>query len=245
MGTFVAIEARHAYEFRVAEAIAAAYEEFSAIERLLHPDRVGSDLAAIRDAPIAAATRVQPLILQMLRLAREVWEQSGRVFDPCLPDAPGTMADLILDDQHVTASQRVHIDLGGIAKGYAIDVAIETLISHGCVAGSVNAGGDVRVFGSAPVDVIVKCGGQEQRRALTNSAIAVSDTRAPSAPSEHRGYYRRGASTDLVARGAIVYANRAAVADALTKCLLLCDPLTSDRLLRAFEASGEVVAVSD
>ncbi|HAX61111.1 MAG TPA: hypothetical protein DCX95_00925 [Elusimicrobia bacterium] len=40
------------------------------------------------------------------------------------------------------------IDLGGIAKGYAVDCAVEVLKKNGVKTGLVNAGGDIRVFGS-------------------------------------------------------------------------------------------------
>ena len=47
----------------------------------------------------------------------------------------------------VTATS-TQIDCGGIAKGYAVDVAIATLVRAGCSAGLVNAGGDLRAFGA-------------------------------------------------------------------------------------------------
>jgi thiamine biosynthesis lipoprotein len=46
------------------------------------------------------------------------------------------------------ADPRVAIDLGGIAKGYAVDRAVEVLKQGGLSAGLVNAGGDIRGFGS-------------------------------------------------------------------------------------------------
>lgn len=42
------------------------------------------------------------------------------------------------------------LDLGGIAKGYAVDRAIEVLREHGVRAALVNAGGDIRVLGRRP-----------------------------------------------------------------------------------------------
>lgn len=47
-------------------------------------------------------------------------------------------------------STTVQIDLGGIAKGYAIDQAIEAMQAAGCEGGLVDVGGDVRVFGPPP-----------------------------------------------------------------------------------------------
>jgi thiamine biosynthesis lipoprotein len=43
--------------------------------------------------------------------------------------------------------RRVQIDLGGIAKGFAVDRAVEALQKSGVKNGIVNAGGDARVFG--------------------------------------------------------------------------------------------------
>ncbi len=47
-------------------------------------------------------------------------------------------------------SSGVEIDLGGIAKGYAIDRAVEAMQSAGAVGGLVDVGGDLRVFGQPP-----------------------------------------------------------------------------------------------
>lgn len=44
----------------------------------------------------------------------------------------------------------VAIDLGGIAKGMAVDEAVEQLVRNGTGAALVNAGGDLRAFGPCP-----------------------------------------------------------------------------------------------
>jgi len=239
MGTLVAIEATHADASRLATALDSAFDAVGVLERTLHPEREHSDLVAIRNSTHGTPVPVEPTTVQVLRLAHEIWKKSQGVFDPCLPDASGSMRDVIIDDTHVTALRDVHLDLGGIAKGFAVDVAIETLIAHGCEAGVVNAGGDMRAFGRV-CEVVVKCGELRLQRSLTNSAIAVSDAHATMLPVEHRGYYRRDVSAELVAQGAIVYANRAAIADALTKCLLLSNRDASAAILREFDARGEV-----
>jgi|tagenome__1003787_1003787.scaffolds.fasta_scaffold20988134_5 thiamine biosynthesis lipoprotein len=48
------------------------------------------------------------------------------------------------------------IDVGGIAKGFAVDRAVEVLREAGCESGLVNAGGDLRAFGREllPVTII-------------------------------------------------------------------------------------------
>jgi FAD:protein FMN transferase len=50
----------------------------------------------------------------------------------------------------VTLPPGVGIDLGGIAKGMAVDAAIERLRASGVASAMVSAGGDLRVLGSPP-----------------------------------------------------------------------------------------------
>ena len=50
------------------------------------------------------------------------------------------------------------LDLGGVAKGYGVDQAVEVLKDGGATAGLVNAGGDIRGFGSPEADRAWKVG---------------------------------------------------------------------------------------
>ncbi len=45
----------------------------------------------------------------------------------------------------------MRVDLGGIAKGYALDKAVEAMQKAGAVGGMVEIGGDIRCFGLPPV----------------------------------------------------------------------------------------------
>lgn len=58
---------------------------------------------------------------------------------------------LKLDGQDRTvrfAVEGMQLDLGGIAKGYAVDKAVETMLTHGAIGGMVDLGGDIRCFGA-------------------------------------------------------------------------------------------------
>ena len=60
---------------------------------------------------------------------------------------------LKLDSENQTvqfAIDGMRLDLGGIAKGYAIDKAIEAARSGGVLGAMVDIGGDIRCFGSPP-----------------------------------------------------------------------------------------------
>ncbi len=60
---------------------------------------------------------------------------------------------LKLDEQNRTAKFSVdgmRLDLGGIAKGYAVDKAVEAMQTCGAIGGMVDIGGDIRCFGAPP-----------------------------------------------------------------------------------------------
>lgn len=59
------------------------------------------------------------------------------------------MSDLVLEDSRIRSNNlAVQIDLGGFAKGWAVDRVIEKLQQHGVSNAIVNTGGDLRAIGS-------------------------------------------------------------------------------------------------
>ena len=75
----------------------------------------------------------------------------------------------------------VKIDLGGIAKGYAVDRAISILQAAGIQSALVNGGGDLRAIGTTPKSdgwnvEIANVKSNDKRRAVTlhNAALATS-----------------------------------------------------------------------
>ncbi|NLM04940.1 MAG: FAD:protein FMN transferase [Clostridiales bacterium] len=48
--------------------------------------------------------------------------------------------------------ENMQIDLGGIAKGYAVDEAVKILRDHGIDSGFINLGGDIYVLDKKPID---------------------------------------------------------------------------------------------
>ncbi len=118
----------------------------------------------------------------VLRHALDVAQASGGAFDPTVEPfvrAAGALADppRVLSDRdrqgllarvgaaHVhldAATRRVRLDsgttldLGGIAKGFAVDLALAALKNAGATAGLVDLGGSsIGVFGE-PLDVVVR-----------------------------------------------------------------------------------------
>src|SRR4029453_14877878 len=113
----------------------------------------------------AAPLEVDPRTFAVLRRARRISRASGGLFDCTVGGAlvalglrPPTVAaprghgaswrDVeLLPGCRVRFRRPLAVDLGGIAKGYAVDQAILALEGAGASAACVNAGGDLRVGG--------------------------------------------------------------------------------------------------
>jgi len=238
MGTWVAIEARSGEEAVVQCGIALAWAAIRQVEALLHPLRPGSDLRRLRDAPPGEWVGLHPWTAQVLRHAQRLHALTDGIFDPCTPDRPGMLADLELSSGSAPAGPCARarlplaIDLGGIAKGFAVDCGLAALQGAGCDAGLVNAGGDLGVFGSPTPVLLRRPGGRFQPWLLSEAALAVSDRDAAEVPGEHRGYYLRRGAPRAQPRYAAVTAGDAMSADALTKCVLLCSPARARQVLQ-------------
>ena len=117
--------------------------------------------------------RVSPELMKVLSAAGRFHEQTDGAFDvTCYPlirlwkncKAAGRLpseAEIaearkligmkylqIAPDGVTKLADGMMVDLGGIAKGYAIDRAVEAMIEAGATGGLVNVGGDLRCFGS-------------------------------------------------------------------------------------------------
>ena len=241
-GTFVSVLCRAGDRATADRSVERAFVSFSTVQRLMHPTS-GVDVAAIHSTPVGQAISVHRWTWQLLVLCARVNEISEGRFDPCLPEGGGHMTDIGLPEpQIVVLRERVALDLGGIAKGFAVDRAIDLLRAAGCNAGEVNAGGDMRVFGPA-MPIWVRTQRATWPVVLRDQACAVTDPVSRDPPREHRGYYSRvsaGYDPAAIETPAIVLASNAAIADALTKCVLLCvrERALLQRILREFAAAS-------
>ncbi len=246
MGTIVAISAEAHTAQSALCGIEAAFAAIDQVDRLMHPTRIGGDLVAIHQGKLGAPVAVHAWTWEVLALSRHMNQISHGAFDPCLPGAQGGFADLqLVPPQSVILHRSLRIDLGGIAKGYAIDRALDALRAVGCRSGLVNAGGDLAVFGDRSYPVVIRgqCAAGSMVE-LKNSALASSDVCSSARPAEHRGYYHGVTRREIGSGRVSVSAPRAAIADALTKCLLADPGPASVALLETFDARLIVCEVS-
>lgn len=237
LGTFIAIEATGESACAVEHALEGAFAAIATVERLMHPQRTGSDLTRLARETVHAPVTVHPWTWELLELSQRLHLLSEGLFDPCLAQAPGRMPDVeLLGDCAVRARAQLCIDLGGIAKGFAVDQALTRLRAGGCSEGLVNAGGDLAAFGGPGRLIRCRCGHGEELFELRDAALASSDTAESARPPEHRGYYHGVDRAVGVSGRSSITAPKAAWADALTKCALLSCGTRRERLLRLFGA---------
>ena len=173
LGTFVEIDVDTDDTQLAGIAIGRAFERIGAIHAAMSYHSPDSDLSRLNRAVPGVAVIVGIDTWTVLRMAGDLHLASGGLFDCAvvgtlvraglLPSSgaaemeSGTQADIEpVEPGIVRKHMPLRLDLGGIAKGYAVDTAVAVLQRFGIASGSVNAGGDMRVFGLAPRPVHVR-----------------------------------------------------------------------------------------
>ena len=259
LGTTVSIrvlgmEEQHAH--------AAADRAFAAIERvqaLMSFHEPSSDLSRMHVAPLGEWVTLDAMTLEVLGEASRLAEMSAGVFDvtvggalvrdgllppPCHGSAPDPSAywmDIELSETQARLSRPLWLDLGGIAKGFAVDRAVDVLRELGVTQGVVNAGGDLRFIGDGPHRVAIDTGRTQSEHVAAlevgEMAVATSSTRIlgeNSAIAHRDGLRREPLEAGLVAT---VVAHRCVHADALTKVVLALGE-QSEAILRHYAAEA-------
>jgi thiamine biosynthesis lipoprotein len=221
-----------------AAAIDAAFARIASIEQALTRFDPLSEIGRFNDAAAGTTVEVGDDARIVLNAAAALGIASDGLFDVSL----GTGADgwVVQGTQLRKRRAGVRLDLGGIAKGHAVDAAVEALRGAGIAAGWVNAGGDLRVFGALalPIDLRDEATGGVRRFAVLHEGAFATSWIAcpPSMPASGTKAPASGAP-DVVARHASVAAERCLWADALTKVVALAGD-AQHALMRAHRAQA-------
>jgi thiamine biosynthesis lipoprotein len=156
LGTFVEIAARGKDRQQVGRAIEAAFDAVARVHRLMSFHDPDSDVSRMHSDAFPKGVIVDPWTWQVMFAAQTfAWESNG-VFDVTVASKSKATSwrDIFLRRNcEVFFRRSLIVDLGGIAKGFAVDRAVAALKSNGVTAGIVNAGGDLRVFGPTSREV--------------------------------------------------------------------------------------------
>lgn len=194
------------------QAVQAAFAAIWQVQQAMSVFEPASDLSRSHAAAVGEPVRLHPWTADVLRLAQTLSAQTDGLFDVALDSGPWQLQQ---DGEHtclVRLSPATRLDLGGLAKGWAVDQAVQAAKAHGAQAVWVNAGGDLRVQGlTLPIALRDEhSGGVRPWAELADGAMATSDFRAGA---------RSKLSGALHAGHLSVVAPLCAWADALTKVL--------------------------
>lgn len=173
MGTSVRVELWHDDRASGLAAAVAVIEEMHRIDRTMSPYKEDSELSRINreagERPVAISPEMFRLLHRSLAFSRMsdgafdiTFASVGHLYDyrerrkPSDAELERTLPALNyrhieLNEKRQTirfADPHVRIDLGGIAKGHAVDNSVHLLKTHGVREAMVSAGGDSRVLGT-------------------------------------------------------------------------------------------------
>ena len=256
LGTLVEVRAQGASATAFDVAADAAFDAVAQVHALMSFHEPNSDLRRIARAHAGERVPVHPHTAALLTRAQRWARVSDGAFDAgCAPQAvesgwlplpddaahPGPLPfeeALEVEGNDVIVRAPVWLDFGGIAKGYAVDLAVAKLRRAGVHTGAVNAGGDLRVFGTLEETVHVRSPFDASElwpvAALRDGACATSASGAVVA----RASVTRAAAREPCS--VTVLAPTACAADALTKIVWQQGELAG-ALLRKARARALVV----
>ncbi len=150
---------------------------FQRVDSLMSNWTTTSEVARLNREASAASTPVHPEVGAVLEASLRLWRESGGAYDITVEPLIRAWGFLggprrVPSDDEIRAAlahvgaQRVHydamtpslrfddpgvrIDLGGIAKGYAVGVAAESLKAHGVMDALIDLSGNMTALGSPP-----------------------------------------------------------------------------------------------
>ena len=247
-------------------ALDAAFADVALVHALMSWHDADSELSRLNRC---AADCVQPLHAHtraVLEAALTLARLSEGAFDPCIASAltrwgllpcptgvnqslavaarQGSWRDIELSAQGVRFHRPLWLDLGGIAKGYAVDLAVLCLLRFGVQDLVVNAGGDLRVAGPHAHEVAIRH--PQSAHAMGHTLSLRNEALATSSAFESRREAATGAVCALVdpvtgnAYGGqdsvSVRASTCMVADALTKVALFAPGVVAESVFKACDA---------
>ncbi len=278
MGTVVEVVARGDDRDILEPAVAAAFAEMARIEALMGP---AADSEVSRLSRSVSGTEVTAETAEVIELGLRMAEKSRGAFDLTLGRLK-TLWAVESDQPRVptaaeigmalagTGPQALHlegrfvhkgtptlvVDLGGIAKGYAIDRAVEVLRQAGVDSASVNAGGDIGLLGDRG-DGPWRIGIQHPRRPGSLLAVIEVAGRAIVTSGDYERYFERDGhryhhlfdpATGYPAAGCqsvTVLAASAAEADALATAAFVLGPEKGLAFLQAQAGVDGLIVAAD
>ncbi|MDP3482103.1 MAG: FAD:protein FMN transferase [Sulfuricella sp.] len=216
-GTMVEVTISGEEEARARVLAGRVLADFDYLHRTLHawePGALSRMNAVFAQSPSKAAVvpGLVPIIQDAARLSDmsgglfnpaiggliKLWGFQGDEFKPQLPDpveigvlvqANPRMADIVFEGiQFYSKNPAVQLDLGGYAKGYALDLAAEYLRAQGVKGALINIGGNIIAVGSRGGQPW-RVGVQHPRKAAAIASLELHDGEAIGTSGDYQRYF--------------------------------------------------------
>ncbi len=176
MGTMVFVTGVARDDATAHQAVDAGLKEIRRLEKLLSTWISDSELSQVNAAaghqPVHVGKETMDLLEYSLKMdhlteggfniavgpAVAAWNVSGEGRVPAIPELEAVRSLIDLGNMKLNRQAKtvfltipgMQVDVGGVGKGYAADLAAEVMIAAGATAGVVAISGDIKTFGRMP-----------------------------------------------------------------------------------------------
>ena len=283
MGTLVEITVREPDQEKAQLAISLAFDEMRRLEKLMSTHLVDSEISRLNAiAGGKSSLPVSPEVLEVILRGIHWGNESGGALDisigpasnlwrfddenPSIPDSQRlaqavrlvNFREIEINKSNVRLKQPgMSLQLGAIAKGYAVDKAMAVLQNNGIRHTLINAGGDLKVMGQRKDGQPWSIGLQHPRQpekliasfALADSAVATSGDYQKYFMKENTRYHHiLDPANGMPAKGVIsatIVAKTVMDADALATAIFVLGPKKGMALVDSLDGvEGMMVTAS-
>lgn len=287
MDTITTITAVSSSEEDAKRAIDAGFEEIKRLEGLLNYFSPDSEITAINRYSGIKPVKVSSETIEVIKRSLEIAEKSNGAFNPTIgpviklwrfsrQDKGGVIpsdeairdAIKLVDYKNVKINEKdsevylemkgMELDLGGIAKGYAADRAVDVIKGMGIKAGLVAIAGDIKGFGLRPKQMPWHIGIQDPRPEKENpdavfATIYLKDSAISTSGDYQRFFIKDGKryhhiidpKTGYPSESSIisisVIANDGFMADGLSTAMFIYHPDEAIKMLESLGLQGVIV----
>ncbi len=172
MGTAIHVELWHTNKISAEKIIQHVFSEMRRIDSLMSPFKKNSELSLINDSAAKQPVKISSELFNLIQKSLNISKLSNGAFDitfssvgqfydyrkkrqPTKKELSANLKKINYKNIRLNHKNKTifftqtgtRIDLGGIAKGHAVDNSIKILQQHGITQAMVSAGGDTRIIG--------------------------------------------------------------------------------------------------
>lgn len=275
MGTTISITVIDFDETKAERAIDAAFLEIERIDNMMSRQKESSELFVLNSEGAILSASLD--LVYVLQKSYYYSELSEGAFDITVLPILNLWADKVKEgsypkpdeinktlekvgykkisinmDNVAFKEKGMKITLDGIAKGYAVDMAVEVLKNHGIEHALVNAGGDLRAFGSKNWTIALQNPENKEEYivlfGICNESVATSGNYERYFNDVAKVNHIADPRTGFSAKGLIsvtIVSEKATDADALATAVFVLGEEKGMRLVNALDGVESLIITSD